>query len=291
MLWLMSVNGSLETMAVADVLEWITRRKLSGTLTLEHGEDRRELRFDRGLLESEESTLADERLGTALESRGLVDDDQLAQAVEVQRQTGVLLGRILVMIGAVSEEDLREVLREKFRTGVTRALTWTAGEFAFFPGEPARPASREEVRLDVRELIPRPGGQRPGPRVSPLVADRAGALLAEAKGRAAAGDSRAATALALEAHTLDPSAPLDGEIRRAIVAELSHELLGAFRVPRLGVSAGELAGMKLSPPERAIVTRVDGHWDVMSIVKSSGLAQLDALMAFKTLASRGVIAL
>lgn len=287
----MSVNGSLETMAVADVLGWISRRKLSGTLTLERGDDHRELKFDHGLLESESSTVPEERLGPMLVSRGLVTEDQLTQALEVQRETGVLLGRILVMIGAVEENDLRGVLRDKFREAVANALAWDAGEFAFFPGAPERPASREEVRLDLRDLLAG-GGKHPGrPAIDPLMMDRAGALVAEAAGSAAAGDRHRATALALEARALNPAAPLEGEVRRAIVAELSRELFGAFRVPRLGVSADELAAMKLSPPERAIVTRVDGHWDVMSIVKSSGLAELDALIAFKQLSDRGVIAL
>ena len=78
---------------------------------------------------------------------------------------------------------------------------------------------------------------------------------------------------------------------RARVAEVAHALLSAHHVPRLRRSPEELDALDLSDIERRLVRRIDGRWDVLSIVRSSPFGEVPTLLAFATLADRGVIAL
>ena len=50
------------------------------------------------------------RIGQLLLEKGLIDEHQLEQALEEQKLTGKLLGRILVDMGAVKEDDILQVL-------------------------------------------------------------------------------------------------------------------------------------------------------------------------------------
>ena len=60
-------------------------------------------------------TLVPGRLGAMLVTRGLVNEDQIAEALEEQERTGSKLGDILVSTGTVDEHDLIGVLSEQFR--------------------------------------------------------------------------------------------------------------------------------------------------------------------------------
>jgi hypothetical protein len=74
-----------------------------------------------------------ERLGSMLINRGLVTEEQLFEALE--RQDGDaeagLLGSILVEMGAISQNDLRDVVKCQFETVVGELLSWDGGVMIF----------------------------------------------------------------------------------------------------------------------------------------------------------------
>jgi hypothetical protein len=84
---------------------------------------------------------------------------------------------------------------------------------------------------------------------------------------------------------------LHRDLERSLFAELSRDLLASFRVPRLLVSRQEIERMELNEAERYLAGRVDGRWDLLSLLRGSQLRELDALITFKRLAERGIIAL
>jgi hypothetical protein len=120
-------------------------------------------------------------------------------------------------------------------------------------------------------------------------------LLAAAHGRAQGGDRDGALALARRA--LD-AAPSDATIKtgyaaieRGLFAELSRKLLTRYRVPKLLKSADELAGVELSAEERYFVGRIDGRWDLVSLMRVAPLREVEALITLQKLAARGLISL
>jgi hypothetical protein len=56
-------------------------------------------------------------------------------------------------------------------------------------------------------------------------------------------------------------------------------------------SPAELDAAELSDIERRLAHRVDGRWDLLSLVRSSPFGEVPSLLAFATLAERGIIEL
>lgn len=118
-------------------------------------------------------------------------------------------------------------------------------------------------------------------------------LAAGARGRMRQGDRAGALAMATQALHQDPS---DAEVRktftqieRARVAEVAKQLLSRHRVPkRLRAPAPEHG---LNATELELANRVDGRWDLLSLIKSAGVREAEALLAFARLAEVGVVEL
>ena len=118
-------------------------------------------------------------------------------------------------------------------------------------------------------------------------------LAAGARGRMRQGDRAGALAMATQALHQDPS---DAEVRktfamieRARVAEVAKQLLARHRIPkRLREPTQD---MGLSNAELELAARVDGRWDLLSLVRSANVREAEALLAFSRLAEAGVVEL
>lgn len=376
----MSVRGSLRTMPAEDLLDWIDRRFMSGALTVERSSIVREFLFESGTLTAASSNEPHEHIDQILTRAGLIDDELLSGALQMQVETGMTLSRIFEIVGAVTEEQLRRILEERAREGLLDVMSWPDGTFLLDRvfGEAAvteaplslklRPCIEEGRRRarrwsHIRALIPS-GDTRlrviarerlfsvadseairneiaalceavdAGKTPAEIVAERGyrfavldrltllierGALaadegqdssaeepepvgpssieelLAEAKRRADMNDRSSAFDLARQALVQDPSnnavQKLFRELERAVFAELSRELLTTFRVPKLLVDRSELDNYELTDAERYLAGRIDGRWDLLSLMRVSPLGEVEALITFKRLADRGIISL
>lgn len=118
-------------------------------------------------------------------------------------------------------------------------------------------------------------------------------LAAGARGRLRQGDRAGALAMATQALHQDPS---DAEVRktfsqaeRARVAEVAKKLLSRHCVPRRTDMA--ITGVNLTDPERELLARVDGRWDLLSLVRSASVREAEALLALAHLAEVGMVEL
>ena len=118
-------------------------------------------------------------------------------------------------------------------------------------------------------------------------------LAAGARGRLRHGDRAGAFAMATQALHQDPS---DAEVRktfsqaeRARVAEVAKALLVRHRIPRR--VREPTAELGLSADEIELANRVDGRWDLLSLVRGASIREAEALLAFAHLAELGVIEL
>jgi hypothetical protein len=116
-------------------------------------------------------------------------------------------------------------------------------------------------------------------------------LAAGARGRLRHGDRAGALAMAAQALHQDPS---DAEVRRtfaqserARVAEVARQLLSRHRVPRR--VRDPRPADALTDAELELASRVDGRWDLLSLVKSANVREAEALLAFARLAEAGVV--
>jgi Domain of unknown function (DUF4388) len=369
----MSVRGALSTMPAEDVLEWVAGRRLSAPITFERRGVVRSLVLEEGSIIWASSNRGDEQLGVILVRSGLVAERALADALEARAETGVPLGKVLLMSGLITEIDLIEILATKIRETVTDVITWTDGTFDvvprtqppattgvnaqlpveicltvarrrsarmldimgvlgaddvtfYVPPEAKPPPVEEGAVIDNARLWALAGDRHTASNIAAvfageryatydglakmvsagrLVIDRrhrertnsAVELAAGARGRLRHGDRAGALAMATQALHQDPS---DAEVRktfsqteRARVAEVAKQLLSRHRIPRRTKKdiATLPADHRLSEVEIELATRVDGRWDLLSLVRSASVREAEALLAFAHLAEVGVVEL
>ncbi len=133
----MSINGVLEDLALADVLQFVHLSRRTGTLYLWREDERRaEIGFHDGRIVSA-WTPGHRRLGDLLLAAEVVDEATLESALQRQkREEGErILGQILLSDGAVTREDIHRVIKEQVQATIFDLLTWRYGSFHFEVGE------------------------------------------------------------------------------------------------------------------------------------------------------------
>ena len=131
----MSLSGDLHTFELTEVLEWASRRKRTGTLSLQRRSTQKRLFIRSGLLRSTWSNDPRETLGQFLVRDRRITEEQLFQALLRQEQEGRLLGAILTAEGLLTEKALRETLLSQAEATVYETFLWPEGRFDFQDGE------------------------------------------------------------------------------------------------------------------------------------------------------------
>lgn len=129
----MALEGYLEDLGVADILQLVGLSKKSGTLTLHSRQREGLICFLDGQVIRASSTQYPEGLGQLLKKNGLVSEQQIAEALAEQRRldTHQPLGRILTERLQLAAEDVERVVRERIETIVFSFFSWDEGRFSF----------------------------------------------------------------------------------------------------------------------------------------------------------------
>ncbi len=131
----MAIAGNLRTMQLSELLQWLSTGLKSGTLVVRGAPGEKRIYFENGRVTSSSSTLEREHLGRFLVGFGFITEEELIRALEVQQESRILLGKILVMIGAIQEAELADLVRLKAAETIYDIFLWTEGSFAFIDGE------------------------------------------------------------------------------------------------------------------------------------------------------------
>jgi hypothetical protein len=368
-----SITGNLKTMVLSEVLQWLSLGLKSGTLRIQgHGIEKR-VYFQDGRIASSSSTDQREYLGHFLVSHGYISEEELRTAMQVQEESSILIGKILVMINAISETDLLRVMRRKAEESIYDIFLWSEGEFEFLDNvlpdqqmillsldvtgiimeglrrfdewnrireilpslcvapSVVRPIVFEKLSDQEKLILPYLNGERTideialqthnsefvvarmvyeGLRLGTMAAEERLPLAEEAssvepevaknvedllrRGREVLNENpESAWRMFSAASELDSA---DGRPRDALkeAEELLHETL-AFegielsQIPVLCVPMTQLTKFNFTPNEGFVLSRVNGVWDVKSIVKISPIREMEVLLALRKLAADGVI--
>ena len=168
----MSLRGDLQTMALPDVLQWITAGRKTGTLHVERGSLQKRIIVRDGNIFSSWSNDPRESLGQFLIRLNLVTEEQLFKALLAQEERNDLLGSILLAEGILTEYDLKRALKAKAEETIYDLFLWPAGQFEFREGEvpvdirvtyetPVTPVILEGIRrvderTRIEEVFPSP---------------------------------------------------------------------------------------------------------------------------------------
>jgi hypothetical protein len=127
----MGLSGNLKTMLPGDLLQWLSLGQKTGTLVVSNKRVEKKIFFKNGRVISSASNDPREYLGQFLMSHGYLSEPELKKAMEVQQQSRILLGKILVMIDVISETDLRRFMRLKAEEEIYDIFLWNDGDFYF----------------------------------------------------------------------------------------------------------------------------------------------------------------
>jgi len=131
----MGVSGNLKTMQPGDLLQWLSLGQKNGTLIVANKSVEKRIFFKDGRVISSASNDPRDYLGQFLISHGYLTEQELMKAMEVQQQSGILLGKILVMIDVISEPDLVRLMRLKAEEEIYDIFLWREGDFKFIDDE------------------------------------------------------------------------------------------------------------------------------------------------------------
>ncbi|MBI2213316.1 MAG: DUF4388 domain-containing protein [Acidobacteria bacterium] len=126
-------------------------------------------------------------------------------------------------------------------------------------------------------------------------ADEIASLLGHAQEALRAGDFDKTLRMLKAAQNVDPT---DAKIASAlkgtatvIMNALEAEGVVAKKVPRLVKTIDEISQMNFTPNEGFMISRINGTWDIGSIVKISPLREIDSLLIFRKLQRDGIVKL
>lgn len=389
----MAVSGNLKTMLPGDLLQWLSLGQKTGTLVVSNKAVEKKIFFKNGRVISSASNDPREYLGQFLMSHGYISEPELMKGMQVQAESGILLGKILVMIDVISEEELQRLMRMKAEEAIYDIFLWRDGEFRFIddelptqemiplqvdvtgiimegtrrvdewqrirlliPNEALVPAVLKHLDEDVADRLHFDDAQRTvvsaidgkrnvadivlesrsssflvaetlyrlvregfielrepspekaaaaaaqkSPKISaklPAVAetpeDEVTALLNRAQQALRGRDYEKAQRLLKAAENLDPNHPkVRSSIKgaeAAIVSDLRTQGLHDSRIPTVAKSFDDIAKMNFTPNEGFMLSRVNGQWDIGSLIKISPIREPDALLIFYRLWKDGIIA-
>jgi hypothetical protein len=276
-----------------------------------------EFRFEEGAIDEENLIAVDLRVEDVL-LRGAQRHDESRKIREVFGDPGLVLARS-------SREAPVEVMRNRMARGILELVNGerTVAEILLEAHASEFLATKflyELNRLGVVEIVARKK-PRPAPAPEPTVASVAADGGRDARRTTApAAVPKVATvpspaemladALATSTRCMDrgdyeaaldlldvayKQRPGDEELRRRLaeaeatfVEKAYRHFLPAAKVPVLARSLESLMAENLSPIEYFLVSRIDGTWDVKSIIQIAPIREVDALRTLKRLREKGL---
>jgi Domain of unknown function (DUF4388) len=131
----MAITGTLKTMSIPDLLQFLAAGRKTGTLKFDQGKITKQVYFKNGMIVGSKSNDPREYLGQVLLHYGKVDEIQLKIARELQRASGAKLGEVLVEQGFLSEDEVLETLKTRTLDAIYDLFVWTEGDFEFYDEE------------------------------------------------------------------------------------------------------------------------------------------------------------
>ncbi len=260
----MALEGTLRDFSLADIFQLIGLQRKTGVLTLRGKDDTVTVTFLDGKVVGADSLIRrlENRLGTVLMKTGLLSQDQLNRALDIQRETLQRLGFILTHYGIISQESLRDAIQLQMMQIVYRLFRWKDGDYHFsqettieYDRDNVVPITAESILMEGARMIDE----------WPIIEKRVRSY--DMVFRKKLTDQEIVVVGAGEADEID----FDGETtRRGRRASLSDKI-------------------RISQEEKSIYDLVDGTMTVSDIVEVSRLSEFDTNKALYELLTRDLI--
>jgi hypothetical protein len=371
-----AIQGTLKTMSLTDLLQFLAAGRKSGTLKFDQGKITKQVYFKNGMIVGSKSNDPREYLGQVLLHYGKVDEAQLKAAREVQRTSGTKLGEVLVEQGFLTENEVLDILKTRTLDAIYDLFVWTDGDFEFFDEEPlpdelllieveptnvimegiyrldelARyrtlvPSDRSVLELNagwtsslklgkefrqvlyfvekkmsvaeicyhmhasafhvygqlytlVSEGVARVIGELPEGTLPPVtevedLPETVQEMVWSAE-RKLEDDPEAALDIIQKALQQQPNSPeaqalLPAAEEKYIKHVYKTTGIGPKSVPQLRISPSDMTTQQIDPQEGFVLSRINGSWDIQSILSICPFREADCLRMIKKLMERGIV--
>lgn len=148
----MPLYGTLKSMPLPDLLQWIGTSRASGMLQLELGKVRKSICLRKGIIVGCSSDDPPQKLGQFLLARGKIDEPALSQALQEQQKSPRHLGMILVDMNAIEPDDLTRYLEAQAEETIFSLFDWEDAVFRFDTEDLDSPVTFP-VELRVEDIL------------------------------------------------------------------------------------------------------------------------------------------
>ena len=158
----MALEGTLRDFSLADIFQLIGLQRKTGVLTLRGKDDNVTVTFLDGKVVGADSAShrLETRLGHVLIKSGMLTQEQLARALEIQKETLQRLGFILTHYQIISVDSLKQALQMQILQIVYRLFRWKDGDYHFsqettieYDRENVVPISAESILMEGARMI------------------------------------------------------------------------------------------------------------------------------------------
>ncbi len=143
---------SLGSATTAELLVKHASQLRTGRLVIASGSREKELFIEKGKIISCSSNDPSRFLAQRLIGSRMISEEQRQKALDIQRETQLALGRILVILGALTENQLHDAMREKAEAEIAELSTWREAKYVFVEEE-IPTLQLVPLRIDVAELV------------------------------------------------------------------------------------------------------------------------------------------
>ena len=258
----MALEGTLRDFSLADIFQLIGLQRKTGVLTLRGKDDNVTVTFLDGKVVGADSAShrLETRLGHVLIKSGMLTQEQLARALEIQKETLQRLGFILTHYQIISNDSLKQALQLQILQIVYRLFRWKDGDYHFsqettieYDRDNVTPISAETILMEGARMMDE----------WPIIEKRIRSY--DMVFRKKLTDQEIVVVGAEEADEID----FDGTTRK-------KKGLGADKI-------------RISQEEKAIYDLVDGTMAVRDIVEVSRLSEFDTNKSLYELLTRDLI--
>ncbi len=158
----MGLEGTLKVFSLTEIFQMLGLQRKTGILSVEGESDSITISFQNGQVVAAESRShrLENRLGNLLLRAGSVTQEQLDRILALQKQTHERMGALLVHEGLVDAEDLRDAVRLQISRIVYSAFRWPDGRFHFtqegrvdYDREHVAPVATETVLMEAAQIV------------------------------------------------------------------------------------------------------------------------------------------
>jgi hypothetical protein len=124
------IKGNLKSLGLSTILQILSSEDKTGVLQFVQGDRIRSIYIRNGKIVAA-SGREGLRLGQILYGKGMISQEQLQEALEKARETDKRVGEVLLDLGYIEEDGLRELIRYQIREAVLDISFWVEGDFEY----------------------------------------------------------------------------------------------------------------------------------------------------------------